>query len=286
MTDATQLLDSIEQGDPTAAEQLLPLVYGEPRKLAAARLANELPGQTLQATALVHEAYLKLVGGESPGSWDSRDHFFAAAAEAMRRILVDKAREKRALKRGGGKLQRVDFDDAVTIQQEPDRCDQLLALDIALDRLQQQDAIKADLVKLWLHTWFEENGGYGMTELTKFENGTYSGKTRSVSGDGEITTGDFQIIIKDDNHFTLKVTEGGQAVTSEWTRSEEKTSLAYSYLKDLDAFTGTWEGTTVLSEEASDSDKLGDIGGKSVTVIETCSWAPGKAASVGSGLHY
>jgi RNA polymerase sigma factor (TIGR02999 family) len=148
MTDVTRILSEIERGDPAASEQLLPLVYDELRKLAAASLANEKPGQTLQATALVHEAYVRLVGGESEKTWDSRGHFFAAAAESMRRILVDQAREKQALKRGGGRLRRVDFDDAVTIQQEPDRCDQLLALDIALDRLQQQDAIKAELVKL------------------------------------------------------------------------------------------------------------------------------------------
>lgn len=148
MTDLTRILSQIEQGDPAAADQLLPLVYDELRKLAAARLAIEKPGQTLQATALVHEAYVRLVGGESTMKWDSRGHFFAAAAEAMRRILVDKAREKRALKRGGGRVQRVDFDDAVTIQQDPSRDDQLLALDIALDRLQQQDPVKAELVKL------------------------------------------------------------------------------------------------------------------------------------------
>ena len=148
MTDVTQILSQIEQGDPAAADQLLPLVYGELRKLAAARLANEKPGQTLQATALVHEAYVRLVGQTSPRNWDSRGHFFAAAAEAMRRILVDKAREKRAQKRGGGQLRRIELDDNVTIQQEPTRDDQLLALDIALDRLEQQDAVKAELVKL------------------------------------------------------------------------------------------------------------------------------------------
>ncbi len=148
MLDVTKVLSQIEQGDAAASEQLLPLVYSELRKLAAAKLSNEKPGQTLQATALVHEAYVKLVSGESPGSWDSRGHFFAAAAEAMRRILVDKAREKQAQKRGGGQHRRVDFDEALTIQREPDRCDQLLALDIALDRLQRQDAVKADLVKL------------------------------------------------------------------------------------------------------------------------------------------
>ena len=148
MADAIQILAQIEHGDPAAAELLLPLVYDELRKLAAARLAHEKPGQTLQATALVHEAYLRLVGSESQGNWDSRGHFFSAAAEAMRRILVDKAREKQAQKRGGGQLRRIELDDNVTIQQEPTQDDQLLALDIALNRLQQQDAIKAELVKL------------------------------------------------------------------------------------------------------------------------------------------
>ena len=110
MTDVTQILSQIEQGDPTAAEQLLPLVYDELRKLAAAQLAHEKPGQTLQATALVHEAYLRLVDVEKAQQWNSRGHFFAAAAEAMRRILVDCARDKRRLKRGGGR-QRLDLDE-------------------------------------------------------------------------------------------------------------------------------------------------------------------------------
>src|SRR6188472_1579155 len=105
MTDVTQILSRIESGDPTAAEQLLPLVYGELRKLAAQRLAQEKPGQTLQPTALVHEAYLRLVGAQDPG-WDSRGHFFAAAAEAMRRILIDEARRKRTGKHGAGRSRR------------------------------------------------------------------------------------------------------------------------------------------------------------------------------------
>src|SRR5437762_4362795 len=102
MSDVTQILDRVEQGDPKAAEQLLPLVYEELRKLAAAKLAQEAPGQTIQATALVHEAYLRLVEKDQAQSWDSRSHFFAAAAQAMRRILVDRARGKQSLKRGGG----------------------------------------------------------------------------------------------------------------------------------------------------------------------------------------
>ena len=101
MTDVTRILSAIEQGDPNAAEQLLPLVYDELRRLAAQKLAHEKPGQTLQATALVHEAYLRLVGGEAGAHWNSRGHFIAAAAEAMRRILVEQARRKRALKHGG-----------------------------------------------------------------------------------------------------------------------------------------------------------------------------------------
>jgi RNA polymerase sigma factor (TIGR02999 family) len=118
MADVTQILSQIEQGDPTAAEQLLPLVYDELRKLAAARLANEDPGQTLQATALVHEAYLRLVDAEKAQHWDSRGHFFAAAAESMRRILVDNARRKRSLKRGGGHL-RCHLDEGALLAPEP-----------------------------------------------------------------------------------------------------------------------------------------------------------------------
>src|SRR5271168_4511663 len=110
MSDVTQILAAIEQGDPHSAEQLLPLVYGELRKLAAQKLAREKPGQTLQATALVHEAYLRLVDGESAQNWDGRGHFFAAAAEAMRRILIETARHKARRKRGGG-LRRVELGD-------------------------------------------------------------------------------------------------------------------------------------------------------------------------------
>src|SRR5262249_28129799 len=109
MSEVTRILDAIEQGDPHAAEELLPLVYDELRKLAAQKLAHEQPGQTLQATALVHEAYLRLVGGEQPQDWDSRRHFFAAAAEAMRRILIDRARQKQTRKAGGGR-RRLDLD--------------------------------------------------------------------------------------------------------------------------------------------------------------------------------
>ena len=118
MTDVTQILSQIEQGDPSAAEQLLPLVYDELRKLAAAKLANEKPGQTLQATALVHDAYIRLVDVEKAQHWDSRGHFFAAAAEAMRRILVDNAVRKRRPKHGGD-LNRVDLDAELAVADSP-----------------------------------------------------------------------------------------------------------------------------------------------------------------------
>ena len=145
MSDVTRILSAIEQGDPSAAEQLLPLVYDELRKLAAARLAQEKPGQTLQATALVHEAYMRLVNADKAPHWDSHGHFFAAAAEAMRRILVDSARRKRRPKHGGGR-RRVDLEAACSIAAGPG--DDLLALDEALTRLANDDLPKADLVKL------------------------------------------------------------------------------------------------------------------------------------------
>ena len=148
MTEVTRILSAIEHGDPHAAEQLLPLVYDELRKLAAQRLAQEKPGQTLQATALVHEAYLRLVASGNPpqpAAWDSRGHFFAAAAEAMRRILVDKARRKRRLKRAGH-LNRVDLDDVEITVEGPS--DDIIALDDALTKLGQEHPEKAELVKL------------------------------------------------------------------------------------------------------------------------------------------
>ena len=145
MNDVTRLLSAIEHGDPKAAGELLPLVYGELRRLAKQRLAQEKPGQTLQATALVHEAYLRLVGAEGSRGWDSRGHFFAAAAEAMRRILVDNARRKRAEKRGG-RLERQAVDDIDIAAPAPS--DDLLALDEALARLEAKDPVKAQLVKL------------------------------------------------------------------------------------------------------------------------------------------
>jgi RNA polymerase sigma factor (TIGR02999 family) len=145
MNDVTRILSALEEGDPRAAEQLLPLVYDELRKLAARRLARESPGQTLEATALVHEAYLRLVDAGDAKPWNSRGHFFGAAAEAMRRILVENARRKASLKRGGGK-ERVDIDAAELVAREVG--DDLLALDEALSQLAQTDALAADLVKL------------------------------------------------------------------------------------------------------------------------------------------
>jgi RNA polymerase sigma factor (TIGR02999 family) len=145
MSDVTRMLAAIDQGDPQATEQLLPLVYDELRRLAAARLAHERPGQTLQATALVHEAYLRLAGGEQGGAWNSRGHFFAAAAEAMRRILVERARHKQSLK-AGGDLRRQELPDIELANAEP-RLD-LLALHEALTKLEQQDKRRAELVKL------------------------------------------------------------------------------------------------------------------------------------------
>jgi RNA polymerase sigma factor (TIGR02999 family) len=145
MSDVTRVLSRIESGDPAAAEQLLPLVYDELRKLAAAKLAHEKPGQTLEATGLVHEAYLRLVQSEDPEGWSDRGHFFAAAAEAMRRILVDNARRKRSRKRGGD-LARQEL-DAVEVA-VPEWPEDLVALDEALTRLTAIDPIAARLVHL------------------------------------------------------------------------------------------------------------------------------------------
>jgi RNA polymerase sigma factor (TIGR02999 family) len=149
MSDVTRILSSIEQGEPSAAEQLLPLVYDELRQLAAQKLAQEKPGQTLQATALVHEAYLRLVAGETAQGWESRGHFFAAAAEAMRRILVEHARHKRSRKAGHGR-RRLPLDDVEATAGAPP--DDLLALDEALTKLGRQNPAAADLAKLQLFT--------------------------------------------------------------------------------------------------------------------------------------
>src|SRR5438034_4653216 len=150
MHDVTQILSAIEQGDPNAAEQLLPLVYDELRKLAAQKLAQEAPGQTLQATALVHEAYLRLVASDQASGapelrWDSRGHFFAAAAEAMRRILIDNARRKGRVKRGGAR-KRLDLDDAALVSFAAP--DELLLIDEAIAELAREDARAAQRVRL------------------------------------------------------------------------------------------------------------------------------------------
>jgi RNA polymerase sigma factor (TIGR02999 family) len=143
MTDVTPLLDAIEHGDPSAAEALLPLVYQELRKLAAQHISQEKPGQTLDATALVHEAYLRLVGVDQTGQWNSRRHFIAAAAQAMRRTLVERARARGSFKRGGGR-ERVVLDDLTVAS--PERRDELLALDEALTRLAAVEPQAAELV--------------------------------------------------------------------------------------------------------------------------------------------
>jgi RNA polymerase sigma factor (TIGR02999 family) len=144
MSDVTRILNAIERGEAKATDELLPLVYEELRLLAAQKLSHEPPGQTLQATALVHEAYIRLVGDE-PQSWDNRNHFFLAAAEAMRRILVDNARRKQRRKHGGDR-QRVDLEDADLAMEAPS--DDVVALDEALNKLAEEDKMKADLVKL------------------------------------------------------------------------------------------------------------------------------------------
>jgi RNA polymerase sigma factor (TIGR02999 family) len=145
MNDVTKILGQIEDGDGQAAEKLLPLVYDELRKLAAAKMAKEDPGQTLQPTALVHEAYIRLVDVEKAQHWDSRGHFFSAAAEAMRRILVDNARRKKRPKHGGDR-QRVDLEQVASFEQ--DRMDEMLTVSGAIDRLAQESPQAASLVKL------------------------------------------------------------------------------------------------------------------------------------------
>jgi RNA polymerase sigma factor (TIGR02999 family) len=144
MSDVTRILTAIEQGDARAADELLPLVYDELRRLAARKMSHEQPGQTLQATALVHEAYIRLVGSDDR-DWRGRTHFFAAAAEAMRRILIENARRKQRLKRGGVR-QRVNLEDADIVIEGP--LEDIIALDEALAKLALEDPVKADLVKL------------------------------------------------------------------------------------------------------------------------------------------
>jgi len=146
MSDVTRILNAIERGEAKATDELLPLVYEELRLLAAQKLSHEPPGQTLQATALVHEAYLRLVS-EEVQNWKSRGHFFVVAAEAMRRILVDNARRKKSLKRGGGQ-RRIDLDEVVLTQEKNTTSDDLIRLDEALQELSQTDKIVGDLVRL------------------------------------------------------------------------------------------------------------------------------------------
>jgi RNA polymerase sigma factor (TIGR02999 family) len=145
MADVTALLDALDRGDPAAGAELLPLVYGELRRLAAVRMADERPGQTLDGTALVHEAYIRLVGPGRPDRWSGRGHFFAAAAEAMRRILIEAARRKQGPRRGGGRMRAaVDLDRLAATPDDP----ALLDLDEALDRLAVESPVRAELVKL------------------------------------------------------------------------------------------------------------------------------------------
>jgi RNA polymerase sigma factor (TIGR02999 family) len=169
MTDVTRILSAIEEGDPQAAEQLLPLVYDELRKLAAAKLAQERPGQTLEATALVHEAYLRLVAAPGGGGqavdprWHGRGHFFAAAAEAMRRILVEQARRKSRHKHGGA-CPRVDVELADLISPVAD--EQLLALDEALTRLEAEDPVRAQLVRLRFYAGLSNEEAAGVLGIS------------------------------------------------------------------------------------------------------------------------
>jgi RNA polymerase sigma factor (TIGR02999 family) len=176
MADVTQVLNAIEQGDPHAAEQLLPLVYGELRRLAAERVAQEKPGQTLQATALVHEAYLRLVGREPARRWDHRGHFFAAAAEAMRRILVEKARSRHSRKRGGDQSRQDAPLEQLAGADGPDPLE-VLAVHEALDRLGEKSPRKAELVKLRYFlgcTMAETAQILGIAQATAEEDWTYA----------------------------------------------------------------------------------------------------------------
>jgi RNA polymerase sigma factor (TIGR02999 family) len=188
MSEVTRILSAIEQGDPQAAEQLLPLVYDELRKLAAERMAQEKPGQTLQATALVHEAYLRLVDTEKAQHWNSRGHFFAAAAEAMRRILVEQARKQGRLKRGGDR-QRLDL-EALQLS-VPEAADELLALDEALADLARKHPDKAELVKLRYFaglTVAEAAQALGISTSTADRHWTYARAWlyRRIVGDAEL----------------------------------------------------------------------------------------------------
>jgi RNA polymerase sigma factor (TIGR02999 family) len=164
MTDVTRILSAIEQGDPKAADQLLLLVYDELRRLAAQKLAQEKPGQTLQATALVHEAYFRLVDAEEAKRWDSRNHFFAAAAEAMRRILLNRARDKKRQKRGGSR-KRIDLDQAQLSYEAPGI--EIVALDEALEKLQEEQPACAQLVKLRFFAGLTQEESAGVLGVTR-----------------------------------------------------------------------------------------------------------------------
>jgi RNA polymerase sigma factor (TIGR02999 family) len=174
MNDVTRILSAVEHGDPTAAEQLLPLVYDELRRLAARRLARESPGQTLQATALVHEAYLRVVGSDDGRGWDSRGHFFAAAAEAMRRILVENARRRGRQKRGGGRGRAELLEADLAVDDPPD---EVLAVDEALERLAAEDRQAAELVKLCYFAGLsveEAAQALGLSRATAYRRWTYA----------------------------------------------------------------------------------------------------------------
>ncbi len=174
MSDVTCILSQIESGDPSAAKQLLPLVYQELRKLAAVRLANEKPGQTLQATSLVHEAFIRLVDSKTAQQWQSPGHFFASAAEAMRRILIEQARHKQSLK-SGGEFQRVEMQDfGFSVLREPD---ELLALDEALGKLAEEDPEAAIVARMRLFTGItlaETAIALGIPQTTVFRQWTFA----------------------------------------------------------------------------------------------------------------
>ncbi len=175
MSDVTRAIEAIQQGEPKAADELLPLVYEELRKLAASRMANEAPGHTLQPTALVHEAWLRLVGNHNP-KFAGRAHFFAAAAEAMRRILIDRARRKAALRHGGGQM-RVDIEQIDLAS--PGSDDQLLAVNDALDKLAAQDPIEAQLVKLRYFAGFTIEEAADLLEISPRTAGNYWAHART-----------------------------------------------------------------------------------------------------------
>jgi RNA polymerase sigma factor (TIGR02999 family) len=187
MSDVTRILSAIEQGDPSAAEQLLPLVYDELRQLAAAKLAQERAGQTLQPTALVHEAYLRLVGGGEELHWDSRGHFFAAAAEAMRRILVESARRKARVKHGGNRPRVPLEDQDVPVRPPPE---EILALDEALTRLTEEDAAAAQVVQLHFFAGLsieEAAAALGVARATAYRHWAYARAWLrcAIGGEGE-----------------------------------------------------------------------------------------------------